>query len=183
MLRIQPYRDDIHRENLQTTLAELGTFEIQDFTEFQKSNVSYICTARTGVIQGFILVKETHQETAPYEIVHIGMMPRYRRQGYASRMIEMVKDKKQGVCTKVLHSNKDVVSLYQKLGFDVFSSGEYITYTWGIYYTCYNCKVYLKPSETIWETLPSGLGIDMYGLHPTMSLQSVCKKCRTKVES
>jgi GNAT superfamily N-acetyltransferase len=183
MLRIQRYRDIIHRENLQITLAELGISEIPDFTEFEKSNLSYICMGRTGDIEGFILVKEIQKKDTPYEISFLGIMPRYRRKGYASRMIDMIKDKKQGICTTVLNLNKEASTLYQKLGFDKRPNGDYSVYVWGVNYNCYHCGLSLKPSETIWETLPYGLNISTYGLQQTMHIQSVCWNCRTKVES
>lgn len=184
MLRIQPYLDERHRDNLRTTFKEVFGYEISNFAEFQRTNLSFVCTARTGVIQAFILVKETEQEIAPFEISFLGVVPRYRHQGYAQRLIEMVIGRNLGIRTTVPNSNFAAVALYEKLGFDLFYTNvTHMTLTWGIRYKCFHCKDVLKPMETIWDTIPIGLGFGTNGLEPRLSRESVCRSCRTRVES
>jgi GNAT superfamily N-acetyltransferase len=184
MLRIQPYVDDRHRENLRTTFTEIFGYEISDFAEFQRTNLSFVCTARTGVIQAFILVKECDQDVTPFEISFLGVAPRYRHQGYAQRLIEMVIGRSPGIRTTVLNSNHAAVKLYEKLGFDLFYTNVLsITMTWGVKYRCFHCKTVLKPMETIWDTIPVGLGFGTNGLEPRLSREAVCRGCRTRVES
>lgn len=184
MLRIQPYVDERHRENLRTTFTEIFGYEISNFAEFQRTNLSFVCTARTGVIQAFILVKECDQEITPFEISFLGVAPRYRRQGYAQRLIEMVIGRTLSIRTTVLNSNLAAVTLYEKLGFDLFYTNVIsISLTWGVKYRCFHCKTILKPMETIWDTIPVGLGFGTNGLEPRLSREAVCRGCRTRVES
>jgi GNAT superfamily N-acetyltransferase len=184
MLRIQPYLDERHRENLRTTFTEIFGYEISNFAEFQRSNLSFVCTARTGVIQAFILVKECDQEITPFEISFLGVVPRYRHQGYAQRLVEMVIGQERRIRTTVPNSNFAAVALYEKLGFDLFHiQATHMTLTWGVNNKCFHCKTVLKPMETIWDTIPVGLGFGTNGLEPRLSTEAVCRGCRTRVES
>lgn len=192
MLRIQPYKDTKHMESLKEAFSEVfDKSEIPYFDGFQNSGLSYVCTARTGSVQAFILVKTTPEEATHYEIAFLGVLARYRKQGYAKRMLEMVKaaaDNK-GLWLNVLSSNLDAIALYTKLGFDVFeqftsSEGEAATkFTFGVEYACHHCKKTLKPKDAIWQNIPTSFVLSQYGgLKPVETIQPHCWHCRSRCE-
>jgi len=191
MLRIQNYQDFKHSESVKEAFAEIfDKSEIPYFDGFQNSGLSYVCTARTGAVQGFILVKETPAEVTNYEIAFLGILPRYRNKGYAKRLIDMVKNAAddKGLWLNVLDSNTAAIALYNKLGFDVYEkftsiAGESATkFTFGVEYQCYHCKKALKPKDTIWQTIPTSLIMTPYGPKAVETIQPNCWHCRTRIE-
>jgi len=192
MLRIQPYQDFKHSVSVKEAFAEIfDKSEIPYFDGFQSSGMSYVCTARTEAVQGFILVKESPLDVTHYEIAFLGVLPRYRGKGYAKRLIDMVKvaaDGK-GLWLNVLDSNITAIALYNKLGFDVYekftsAAGENATkFTLGVEYQCYNCSKIIKPKDTIWENTPTSLTMTPYGAQQQETIQPKCWHCRTRVES
>lgn len=174
--------------------------EVPYVEEFQNSNMSYVCTARTGSVQGFILVRATAPAPAPaaatpsYEIAFLGIAARYRNKGYATRLVDIVKN---GVAAaagyslwlNVLDVNTGAIALYNKLGFDAserFVSGEgdaATKFTWGLSYACYHCDKVLKPSEARWENLPTSIVMVGGGFQQVLERKSVCWNCRTRIES
>jgi len=191
MLRIQNYQDFKHSESVKEAFAEIfDKSEIPYFDGFQNSGLSYVCTARTGAVQGFILVKETPAEVTNYEIAFLGILPRYRNKGYAKRLIDMVKNAAddKGLWLNVLDSNTAAIALYNKLGFDVYEkftsiAGEFATkFTFGVEYQCYHCKKNLKPKDTIWQEIPTSLIMTPYGPKAVETIQPNCWHCRTRIE-
>lgn len=192
MLRIQPYKDIKHSESLKEAFSEVfDKSEIPYFDGFQNSGLSYVCTARTGSVQAFILVKTTPEEATHYEIAFLGVLARYRKQGYAQRMIDMVKAAAggKGLWLNVLNINVEAIALYTKLGFDVFekftsSEGEAATkFTFGVEYPCYHCKKTLKPKDAIWQKIPTSFVLSQYGgLKSVETIQPHCWHCRTRCE-
>jgi len=192
MLRIQPYQDTKHMVSLKEAFAEVfDKSEIPYFDGFQNSGLSYVCTARTGTIQAFILVKTTPEEATHYEIAFLGVLARYRKQGYAQRLIEMVKTAAggKGLWLNVLNTNVGAIALYTKLGFDVFekftsSEGEAATkFTFGVEYSCHQCKKTLKPKDTIWQPYPTSFVFSPHGgLRAVDSILPHCWHCRTRCE-
>ena len=119
---MQNYQDMKHSASVKEAFAEIfDKSEIPYFDGFQNSGLSYVCTARTGAVQGFILVKDTPEDVTNYEIAFLGVLPRYRNKGYAKRLIDMVKNASdgKGLWLNVLDSNVGAIALYNKLGFDV----------------------------------------------------------------
>jgi GNAT superfamily N-acetyltransferase len=166
--------------------------EVPYVEAFQSSNLSYVCTARTGTVQGFILVRLTPEGATNYEIAFLGMTARYRGKGYASRLIEIVKDAAAaaaaGLWLVVLDSNKEALALYNKQGFDAFEKfishdGEPATkFTFGVEYQCHHCRKTLKPNDTRWENTPTSIVLTPYGLQQILEIKPVCWHCRTKCE-
>ena len=192
MLRIQQYQDLKHCESLKEVFSEIfDKSEIPYFTGFQNSGLSYVCTARTNAVQGFILVKESSNDVAPFEIAFLGMLPRYRRKGYCKRLLNMVIHAAagRGVWLNVLESNIEAIALYNNLGFDVYEkftsvAGECaVKFTYGVEYQCFDCKKTLKPKDTNWENTPTKLIMTTYGPKQVSSLQAKCWHCRTRIES
>jgi ribosomal protein S18 acetylase RimI-like enzyme len=191
MLRIQNYQDIKHSVSVKEAFAEIfDKSEIPYFDGFQSSGLSYVCTARTGAVQAFILVKDSPSEVTNYEIAFLGVLPRYRGKGYAKRLVDMVKNATsgKGLWLNVLDSNVGALALYHKLDFDVYekftsAAGDPATkFTFGVEYPCYHCKKALKPKDTIWQEIPTSLVVTPYGLKPVSTLQPNCWHCRTRVE-
>ena len=188
---MQNYQDIKHGDSVKVAFAEIfDKSEIPYFDGFQNSGLSYVCTARTGVVQGFILVKETPDDVTNYEIAFLGVLPRYRNKGYAKRLIDMVKNAAEGkgLWLNVLDSNVGANALYNKLGFDVYEKFTSIAdepatkYTFGVEYQCYHCKRALKPKDTIWQEIPTSLNMTTYGLKAVETIQPNCWNCRTRIE-
>lgn len=207
MLRIQVYQEHKHWASLMELFTEVfDKSEVPYVEEFQSSNMSYVCTARTGSVQGFILVRASAGPSGPadasavaYEIAFLGIAPRYRNKGYATRLVDIVK----GTCTygiaaaaatsslwlNVLDVNTGACALYKKLGFDAserFVSGEgdaATKFTWGLSYPCYHCAKTLKHSEVRWENIPTSIVMVGGGFQQVLERKSVCWHCRTRIES
>jgi len=166
--------------------------EVPYLEAFQSSNLSCVCTARTGTVQGFILVRLTPEGATNYEIAFLGMAARYRGQGYASRLIDIVKEGAAavgaGLWLVVLDSNKEALALYNKAGFDVFEkfiseAGEPATkFSFGVEYQCYYCNKTTKPSDTIWGTTPTKLVMTGYGPRQVLETKPFCWHCRPRCE-
>ena len=191
MLRMQNYQDMKHSASVKEAFAEIfDKSEIPYFDGFQNSGLSYVCTARTGAVQGFILVKDTPEDVTNYEIAFLGVLPRYRNKGYAKRLIDMVKNASdgKGLWLNVLDSNVGAIALYNKLGFDVYEkftsvAGEPATkFTFGVEYQCYHCRKTLKPKDTIWQEIPTSLTMTPYGPRAVETIQPNCWHCRTRIE-
>jgi ribosomal protein S18 acetylase RimI-like enzyme len=197
MLRIQAYQEHKHWLSLMELFTEVfDKSEVPYVEEFQSSNMSYVCTARTGSVQGFILVRATGPATAPahaaaYEIAFLGIAARYRNKGYATRLVDIVKTNAAtgSLWLNVLDVNTGAIALYNKLGFDAserFVSGEgdaATKFTWGLSYACYHCDKVMKPSETRWENLPTSIVLAGGGFQQVLERKSVCWHCRTRIES
>jgi len=195
MLRIQPYQEQKHWLSLMELFTEVfDNSEVPYVEEFQSSNMSYVCTARTGSVQGFILVRQT--DPTAYEIAFLGIATRYRNKGYATRLVDIVKSvaaaaapPASSVWLNVLDGNAGAIALYNKLGFDPserFVSGEgdaATKFTWGLSYACYHCSKALKPSETRWENIPTSIVMVGGGFQQVLERKSVCWHCRTRIES
>ena len=191
MLRIQPYQDLKHGNALNHAFSEIfDKSEIPYFDGFQNSGLSYVCTARTGTVQGFILVKDSPEGVTNYEIAFLGILPRYRNKGYAKRLIDIVTlaAEEKGIWLVVLDSNKEAQALYKKLGFDEFEKftsieGEASTkFSFGVEYPCFDCKKNLKPKDVIWENTPTSVIMTTYGARQVETIQPKCWHCRTRVE-
>ena len=189
MLKIQPYQEDKHWVSLMEIFTEIfDKSEVPYVEEFQTSNLSYVCTARTGSVQGFILVRPSGPNAI--EIAYLGIVNRYRKQGYARRLVDTVRNSHEGcgLWLHVLDINKEACAMYHKLGFDAsarFTSeiGEAATkFTLGLYNNCYHCSKQVKPSETIWEDTPTTIGFNRF-FHQNYEKKPVCWHCRTRVES
>lgn len=192
MLRIQVYQEHKHWTSLMELFTEVfDKSEVPYVEEFQSSNMSYVCTARTGSVQGFILVRPGPGAVAAYEIAFLGIAARYRNKGYATRLVDIVKGAAAGgsLWLNVLDINKSACALYNKLGFDAserFVSGEgdaATKFTWGLSYSCYHCDKALKPSEARWENLPTSIVMVGGGFQQVLERKSVCWNCRTRIES
>jgi GNAT superfamily N-acetyltransferase len=174
MLRIQNYN------SLRVELDD----QYGDTSQFVNSGLSYICTARGNTIQGYVLVKATTASDSLFEISHLFVMPRYRNKGYAKRLIEMVQEK---CCTGQLCV--DCPHIYQRLFTDsgfvasAVDDDGFVRLTWDMKHRCYHCKLGIKPGELIQEVIPTGLALGDYGFERIETLQNVCWRCRTRVES
>jgi GNAT superfamily N-acetyltransferase len=192
MLRIQPYQELKHSVSLKMAFAEIfDKSEIPYFDGFQDSGLSYVCTARTGTVQGFILIKTTPEGVTNYEVAFLGILPRYRNNGYAKRLIEIVQQgaNGKGLWLNVLDSNKSAIALYEGLGFDVYENFTSIAgeaariYTIGVEYKCHGCNSGLKPSDTTWQDTPTSIVMTAYGPQQVITIQPKCRKCCIRVES
>lgn len=192
MLRIQPYQEHRHAEDLKIAFSDIFEEGEIPYCGGLYPELSYVCTARTGTIQGFILVKETPEGVTNYEIAYLGVVPRYRSKGYAQQLLEMVKRKAsgKGLWLSVMDSNLGAIRLYEKAGFDVFekftsSEGERATrFTFGVEYNCYDCKIVLKPKDARWEETITKYAVvgGNPPLKPICELLPKCWRCRTKIE-
>lgn len=189
MLRIQPYVVGTH----DVTSAFSSIFdesELPFLSKVQISSPSYVGLDRRGLIQAFILTQKTPEAHTNCEIAYVGVAPRYRRKGYAERLIRMVTDAADdsGIWLQVMRDNAAACRLYEKLGFDcaeefVGSTGS-AGYIWlhGVEYQCDECSVRLLPSQTTWEDREDRVVLGPYGIERIMKLAPVCHGCRTRTE-
>ena len=127
--------------------------EMAYLSKVQHSGLSFIAKDRKGHIQAFILVQETPVGFTDYEIAFLGVSPRYRRKGYAERLIQMAIDAagKRGLWLNVMKDNRNACKLYEKLGFEQGAvSAEGITYVYGVRYECQQCSVLMGPATVKW---------------------------------
>ena len=189
MLRLQPYIAGTH-DVVGAFSSIFDESELPFLNKIQISSPSYVGLDRRGLIQAFILTQKTPEAHTNCEIAYVGVMPRYRRKGYAERLIRMVIDAadESGVWLQVMRDNAAACRLYEKMGFDcseefVGSTGS-AGYIWlyGVEYECEDCSVRLKPSATTWENREDHLLLGPYGIERVMKLAPVCNACRTRTE-
>jgi len=159
MLRLQPYRES-HGLSVgavfETIFDESETAYLE---KVQHSGLSFVARDRKGQVQAFILVQETLEGFTDYEIAFLGVAPRYRKKGYAERLIQMslAAAKGRGVWLNVMKENTAACRLYEKLGFhNATETSEGITYVYGVKYECNACKKELNPTTVKWvgENVP-----------------------------
>ena len=189
MLRIQRY--DVARHDIQSTFQSIfPPCELPYLKEVKSCDPSYVALDRHGVVQAFILTQLTPDDITDYEIAYLGVLPRYRKQGFGERLITLVLEGvgSAGVWLKVMKSNEGACRLYERMGFNAaeeFCSedGEIgITWICGVEYECASCLTRLKPSETRWEYRIVGYEMSTYGLRGIPQLKPVCVRCETRVE-
>ena len=191
MLTNYQYDETAHREKLSFAFRKVfESNELTYFDEFLDSGLSHVMLDENNDVQAFVLVQETPECVGNYEIAFLGVCSDYRKKGYAKFLVEIVLQLSgnKGVWLNVLRSNVPACNLYKKLKFDesekfVSDLGEpAVRFTWGIQYSCYDCKTVIKPSETIWERLPTSYTITLHGPKQVLTLESLCFYCRTRVE-
>jgi GNAT superfamily N-acetyltransferase len=188
MLGLKKYSD---KDLVQLKIAFDSIFDKTEqpyFEEFVDSGFSYIATNRLGEVGAFILVSETEEAICKHEIKFLGVLPRYRRKGYAKALLDKVKSvSSEGLWLNVLESNMEACKLYETNGFSIArrftgDSGDFgIKYIYGL--ACYHCGLTLMPDETIIEESPTTVKFDGNDLSPNYSVIRVCHKCRTRCES
>ena len=95
MLRIQPYIVGTH-DVVGAFTSIFDESELPYLNKVQISSPSYVALDRRGLIQAFILTQKTPEAHTNCEIAYVGVAPRYRRKGYAERLIRMVVEGKYG---------------------------------------------------------------------------------------
>lgn len=191
MLRFEPYSSVKHNISLVSVFnAIYNTSEIPYLEEFQNTNLSYVCTDRHSNIQGFILVRNINDDSmAKYEISYIGVMPRYRKNGYTKRLLDLVKSASKDMGVRIDLPNIDIINLDNSTGFDVvdtlieYISVESYKYISIAIHKCYHCQVLLNNNELIWEDTNTSFIMTTYGLKNVINKETVCWKCMSKVES
>ena len=190
MLRFQRYEPDVH-DIVTPFKCIFDSSEIAYLEELDIGQPSYVALDRRDEIQAFILTHPTPENVTDYEISYLGVMPRYRKKGYAERLVSMVLDATgtSGVWLQVMKSNTVACNLYKKLGFSpaeefTTEDGEIgITWICGVEYECFECHKRLKPSETRWEKRACYFEMSTYGIQGNEQLKPLCKRCETRVES
>ena len=158
MLRFGPYSGD--SKDLEGIFCRI----------FDETELPYLRALRDGVskgsfigfdekgIQAFILVHETPEGHADYEIAFLGVSTPYRKKGYAEQLLQMT-IKALGdasIWLHVLKDNEKACQLYAKLGFDLAeefttSSGDIgLLWFYGVAYLCSRCNKQLVASQTQW---------------------------------
>jgi len=161
--------------------------ELPYFDDFVNTGLSYVGLNRAGEIGAFILVSETEEAIGKHEINFLGVLPRYRRKGYAKGLLDSVKTyAKEGLWLNVLETNMEACRLYETNGFVVgrrFVSEEGEN---GIKYihnlNCYYCARVLKPDDVILEESPNKLTFVNNRFNTEYMLVRSCWWCRTRVE-
>ena len=158
MLRFEPYSGDRDLEDIfcrifdETELPYLRALLTDGV-----SKGSFIGFDDEG-IQAFILVRETPEGHAEYEIAFLGVSTPYRKKGYAERLLQMTIGAlgNASIWLQVLKDNEKACQLYTKFGFDlaeVFttSSGDTgLLWFYGVAYLCSECNKQLVASQTRW---------------------------------
>jgi ribosomal protein S18 acetylase RimI-like enzyme len=160
MLRFKPYVGS-EKEFEKTFPIVFDKSEIEYLQATTVSDYSYVGVDRTGAVQAFIIVQETPEGHAEYEISFLGVMPRYRKKGHAKRLLEIALSalRDRTVWLQVLKQNVAACRLYSSVGFD--KSEEFMTaigetgviWMHGVRYECETCPTILVPSETTWVQL------------------------------
>jgi len=184
MLRIQPFNTS-HVDSAVRAFTEIFHMsEIPYIEDFQNSGCSYVCLDRHNIVQGFALVRRIVALHVPkYELGWLMVMPRYRKNGYASRLIDMVKSVVgfSGLTLSVKTSNAVASNLYLKAGFERLADPIY--FDWIPEYKCHHCQKPLSKNEAIKEQIVTDVTIGPYGIMNKYSEETVCYNCRTRVES
>jgi ribosomal protein S18 acetylase RimI-like enzyme len=187
MLSIKKYADT---DLVQLKIAFEEIFdkaELPYFDEFVNTDLSYIAINRSGEVGAFILVSETEEAIGKHEINFLGVLPRYRRRGYAKSLIDKVKlYANQGLWLNVMETNMEACKLYETNGFTIArrfngETGEAgVKYIYGL--KCYYCSKELKPDEVILEETPTNLKFGSNGFVQEYSLVRSCWRCCTRIE-
>lgn len=185
MLRLQRYKP----ENLESlTVAFKDIFDESEqpyFEDFQITGGSYIGVDRAGEIQAFILSSSSPDKIGAYEISYLGVSSRYRRKGYGSRLIELVRDAvgKQGVWLNVLDSNINGCALYKKLGFEQRETFSTETKEKGIIFVygvcCYHCSKLIPVKDIRLEGAIVRIELKNNAFDRISETIRVCWQCRT----
>ena len=192
MLRIQSYDKQQHYTSLKNAFKEI--FHNSEFDNINKdwiSDMSYVCIDRRNTVQGFILVNESTYLNIQYSIQYLGIMPRYRKLGYAKRLVELVISNKKldSVYLSVLSNNVEANEVCKKIGFEVIekiaSNSDECTliYCLSTTHKCYRCGKHVKKHDIIMEDTPVSIEMTNYGIHQVFKKEPVCYQCQTKIES
>ncbi len=187
MLSIKKYAD-VDLDVLKVAFEEIfDKAELPYFDDFINTDLSYIAINRSGEVGAFILVSETEEAIGKHEINFLGVLPRYRRRGYAKALIDSVKAyASQGLWLNVMETNMEACRLYETNGFTVArrftgESGDAgVKYIYGL--KCYYCSKGLLPDDVILEETPTALNFGPNGFVQKYSLVRSCWHCRTRVE-
>jgi ribosomal protein S18 acetylase RimI-like enzyme len=187
MLSIKNYAD-ADLDALKVAFEEIfDKEELPYFDDFINTGLSYIAINRAGEVGAFILVSETEEAIGKHEINFLGVLPRYRRRGYAKALIDSVKAyASEGLWLNVMETNMEACKLYEMNGFTVArrftgETGEAgIKYIYGL--KCYYCSKELKPDDVILEETPTRLKFGRNGFEHEYSLVRSCWHCRTRIE-
>lgn len=153
MLRLQPYRETLSESVNVVFKTIFDESETAYLDKVKVSGLSFVAKDRKGLVQAFILVQESPAGFTDFEIAFLGVSPRYRRKGYAERLISMCIDaaKGRGIWLNVMKTNVVACALYSKMGFEIGAeSEEGLTYVYGVKYECSCCKAVLGPAAVQW---------------------------------
>jgi ribosomal protein S18 acetylase RimI-like enzyme len=118
MLSIQQASNE-HRDSIYKCFKTIfDENELKHLKSIKSLSLSYVGLDRRKEVGAFILVN-TSDKYADYEIAYLGISPRYRSQGYAKKLIELVLKRLAGhpVWLNTLLTNETACSLYEKMGF------------------------------------------------------------------
>jgi len=183
MLRIQPFNES-HSDLVVRAFKEaFHMSEIPYIDEFQNSGFSYVCLDRHNNVQGFALVRKSECQTLAmpnYELGWLLVTHRYRKNGYASRLLEMVKSAIGFASLTLSTQSTNTHNLYSRAGFECQKEPVYI---WLPEHKCYHCQKPLSKKEAINEQIITNVSISPYGIKNTYNEEVVCYNCRTRIES
>lgn len=183
MLRIQPFNES-HTDLVVRAFKEgFHMSEIPYIDEFQNSGFSYVCLDRHNHVQGFALVRKTEDRVTAmsnYELGWLLVALRYRKNGYASRLLEMVKSAIGFASLTLSTQSSNTHNLYSRAGFECEKEPVYV---WLPEHTCYHCQKPLSKKEAIKEQIVTNVSMTPYGIKNTYSEEAVCYNCRTRIES
>jgi len=153
MLKLQPYCENLCKQVNTVFKTIFDESETAYLDKVKVSGLSFVAKDRKGFVQAFILVQETATGFTDFEIAFLGVSPRYRRKGYAERLVEMsiMAAKGRGIWLNVMKDNSGARTLYTKMGFEIGAeSEEGFTYVYGVKYECSTCITVLGPSTVKW---------------------------------
>jgi len=153
MLRLQTYRETLCESVNAVFKTIFDESETAYLDKVKVSGLSFVAKDRKGLVQAFILVQESPAGFTDFEIAFLGVSPRYRRKGYAERLISMsiAAAKDRGIWLNVMKDNCGACALYGKMGFEVGAESEMgLTYVYGVKYECSGCGTVLGPATVQW---------------------------------
>jgi ribosomal protein S18 acetylase RimI-like enzyme len=158
MLRLEPYSGDRNLDDIFCQIFDETELPyLRALLHDGVSKGSFIGLDEKGV-QAFILVHETPEGHADYEISFLGVSAQYRKNGYAERLLQMTIVALNGasIWLQVLKDNDKACKLYTKMGFDLAeefttSSDETgLLWFYGVAYLCSSCNKQIVASQTLW---------------------------------
>ena len=175
MLDLRRYKQDDRAAVRMSFCSIFDAIELHYFDASAFNGPSIVGIDESGAVGAFLLMEQTPEGYTDYEIAYIGVIPAWRRHGYAKRLIRTVQEVigNKGVWLKVLKRNHGACRLYTDLGFVIgeqykTKTGIGLTLVWGVAYECCQCYFRLDPATVKWV----GSG---------KNLQAFCSKCRDRL--
>jgi ribosomal protein S18 acetylase RimI-like enzyme len=113
-LIISSYSPSIH--DLQKPFEYL--FGEDEYKEFKyEVNAPSVVLLKDNFVKGFLLLNNYKNENKKYYINQLGVVPKYRKQGYATKMLDKVKEISDYLELDTFQNNIPAVIFYMKNGF------------------------------------------------------------------